>query len=228
MAISKKLLTIQILITIVTYAFPVLLPKGIHAWTSAWIFLFLWFAFWFFMLIWLYIKNPELFKERMRIQTSDQKGWDKLLGPLVYVSLLIWLLFTSYDAGYFHWSFVPVWLQVIGIIILLFALYIFYMTFWVNTFLSPLVRIQQDRGQTVISSGPYKHIRHPMYSATLIVIVGSSLLIGSLYGIIIGLIFVGFILGYRSILEEQTMKKELPGYVDYMVKVKYRLIPYIW
>ncbi|HZR39347.1 MAG TPA: isoprenylcysteine carboxylmethyltransferase family protein, partial [Ktedonobacteraceae bacterium] len=89
------------------------------------------------------------------------------------------------------------------------------------------VRIQQDRGQTVISSGPYHYIRHPMYAAALLFVFGTALLLGSGLGLIWGLILVGMI-ARRAVLEERTLRKELPGYDTYMKQVKYRLIPYVW
>jgi protein-S-isoprenylcysteine O-methyltransferase Ste14 len=225
--INIKLVLAQVASMLIIYALPIFLPVGIHAWTAAWVFLGLWFGFWVLILVWLFRQNPELFQERMRLGTSDQAGWDRIIGPLVDVSLVIWLLITSYDAGRFHWSSVPVWLQVLGAMILIGAFYLYFLTFRENSYLSPLVRVQGDRGQKVISTGPYHLVRHPMYASTLVVIVGASLLLGSWYGILGGLV-VAFALGWRIIIEENTLKKELSGYREYMLQVKYRLIPYIW
>lgn len=90
-----------------------------------------------------------------------------------------------------------------------------------------MVRVQRDRGQTVVSTGPYHYVRHPMYAAALLFLLGTTLLLGSWYGLLWGLILVGMIAG-RAILEERTLQKELEGYDAYMAQVKYRLIPYIW
>jgi len=163
----------------------------------------------------------------MRIQTSDQKGLDKIIYPLLYISLFLWLLFTAYDAARFHWSPVPIWLQGFGAIILICSFFLFFLTFRENTFLSPLVRVQQDRGQTVISTGPYHYVRHPMYAATLIFVIGTPLLLGAWYGILVGPV-VALVLAWRSVLEELTLQKELPGYLEYMAQVKYRLVPFVW
>ena len=107
------------------------------------------------------------------------------------------------------------------------SFYLFFLTFRENTYLSTVVRIQEDRGQTVISTGPYHYVRHPMYAGMLIFMVGTSLLLGSWHGILFGVIFI-LLLIRRTILEERTLLKELPGYKDYMAKVKYRFIPYVW
>ncbi|HEX3641108.1 MAG TPA: isoprenylcysteine carboxylmethyltransferase family protein [Ktedonobacteraceae bacterium] len=89
-----------------------------------------------------------------------------------------------------------------------------------------MVRIQKDRGQTVVSTGPYHYVRHPMYAAALLLMFGTTLLLGSWYGLLLVLIFVGMIAG-RAVLEERTLREELQGYDSYMAQVKYRLIPYI-
>jgi len=162
--------------------------------------------------------KPDLFWERMQLRTSDQKGWDKIVGPLIYVSLFAWLLFTAYDAARFHWSPVPIWLQGLGVIILICSFFLFFMTFRENAYLSPLVRIQEDRGQKVISTGPYHYVRHPMYAATLIFVIGTPLLLGAWYGILVAPVVV-IVLAWRAVLEENTLRKELPGYPEYMVRV---------
>ncbi len=105
--------------------------------------------------------------------------------------------------------------------------YLFALTFRENSYLSPVVRIQEERAQTVVSTGPYHYVRHPMYSGIVIFVVGTALLLGSWYGVLSGLILVVVIAG-RAVLEERTLKNEMPGYADYMKQVKYRLIPYIW
>jgi len=227
MHVNIKLVIAQVAITLLVYALPLFLRAGIHAWLAAWIFLALWFGFWFLILVWLFRQNPDLFWERMRIQTSDQKGLDKIIYPLLYISLFLWLLFTAYDAARFHWSPVPIWLQGFGAIILICSFFLFFLTFRENTFLSPLVRVQQDRGQTVISTGPYHYVRHPMYAATLIFVIGTPLLLGAWYGILVGPV-VALVLAWRSVLEELTLQKELPGYLEYMAQVKYRLVPFVW
>ena len=96
-----------------------------------------------------------------------------------------------------------------------------------RAFLSPVVRMQGDRGQTVISTGPYHYVRHPMYAGLLFFVIGTSLLLGSGYGILVGMLFVA-LLARRAVLEERTLRNELPGYDGYMARVKYRLIPYVW
>ncbi len=227
MNIKIKLLAAQAVIVFLVYALPLFLPAGMHLWLAAWIFLGLWFGFWLAILLWLSRSNPGLLQERMRVSTKDQPKWDKVLGPLVYVSLFAWLLFISYDAVRLHWSPVPIWVQGLGGVILLSSFYLFFLTFRENSYLSPVVHVQEERGQTVISSGLYHYVRHPMYAATVVFGLGTPLLLGSGFGVPVGLVVV-LILAWRAVLEERTLKQELPGYEAYMAQVKYRLIPFIW
>jgi len=203
------------------------LPAGTLAWLAGWIFLVLFFGFLLAINCWLFRHNPGLLLERTRLGTSDQQGWDKVLFPLLIAFFFLWLIFMSLDAVRFHWSLVPVWLQLVGAIVLLCSFYLLFLTFRENSYLSTVVRFQEDRGQTVVSTGPYHNIRHPMYTAILVFAAGSSLLLGSWYGVLSGLILL-ILLARRAMLEERALRAELPGYAAYMADVKYRLIPYIW
>src|SRR5258706_6576863 len=133
----------------------------------------------------------------------------------------------SADAVRLHWSPVAGWPQVAGTLVLLGSFYLLFITFRENSYLSTVVRIQGERGHSVVSTGPYHYVRHPMYAAILLFMLGTSLLLGSWYGSLAGLIFIT-VLARRAVLEEQMLNSELPGYTAYTQKVKYRLIPYIW
>jgi protein-S-isoprenylcysteine O-methyltransferase Ste14 len=211
----------------VAFGLALFLPAGTLAWLAGWIFLVLFFGFLLAINCWLFRHNPGLLLERTRLGTSDQQGWDKALFPLLIVFFFLWLIFMSLDAVRFHWSPVPVWLQLVGAIVLLCSFYLLFLTFRENSYLSTVVRIQEDRGQTVVSTGPYHNVRHPMYSAILVFVAGTSLLLGSWYGVLSELILL-ILLAKRAMLEESALRAELPGYAAYMAQVKYRLIPRIW
>ena len=87
--------------------------------------------------------------------------------------------------------------------------------------------MQKERGQTVISTGPYRYVRHPLYAAFIPSLLGTALLLGSWYGIFLGLVLIALI-AFRALKEESMLRRELEGYDDYMAQVKYRLIPYVW
>lgn len=211
----------------VAFALALFLPAGTLAWPAGWLFLVLFFGFYLGVTVWLFKHNPGLLQERMQLGSSDQKGWDKVLFPLLLAFPFVWLMVIAIDAVRFHWSPLPNWLQGVGVLVLLGSFYLLFLTFRENTYLSTVVRIQADRGHTVVNTGPYHYVRHPMYTGMLAFVIGTPLLLGSGYGILGGLLFM-LILARRAVLEEQTLRHELGGYPAYMAQVKYRLIPYLW
>jgi protein-S-isoprenylcysteine O-methyltransferase Ste14 len=227
MQINKKSLLFQNLSLFVMFALALFLPAGTVFWLAGWIYLVLFFSFYLAINAWLFRHNPGLLQERMSLARPDQKRWDKFLFPVLLIFPFAWLVFISFDAVRFHWSPVPAWVQDSGTLVLLCSFFLFFLTFRENSFLSTVVRIQQEREHTVVSTGPYHYVRHPMYAAFLLCMIGTPLLLGSLYGVLLGLAFM-MVLARRAILEESTLRKELRGYADYMTQVKYRLIPYIW
>jgi protein-S-isoprenylcysteine O-methyltransferase Ste14 len=227
MQVDLKPLAVQSLILFVGLMLALFLPAGTITWLSGWIYLVLFFGFFLGTNAWLFRHNPALLRERMRLSRPDQQGWDKLLFPLLLALPFAWLIFISLDAVRFHWSPVPIWLQGIGAVILLCSFYLFFLTFRENSYLSTVVRVQAERGHTVVSTGPYHYVRHPMYAGFLLFMIGTPLLLGSWYGVLFGLAFM-IVLARRAVLEEHTLQKGLRGYADYMAKVKYRFIPYVW
>jgi protein-S-isoprenylcysteine O-methyltransferase Ste14 len=163
----------------------------------------------------------------MTMFRPDQKAWDKVFLPIALVGFMGWLILMPLDAVRFHWSRMPAWLQAVGAIILLMSFYLFFLAYRENPYLSPMVRIQKDRGQRVISTGPYSYVRHPTYSGVIPLTVGTSLLLGSWLGLVAGLVII-VLVAIRAVLEERMLREELPGYDRYMKQVKYRLIPYVW
>ena len=107
------------------------------------------------------------------------------------------------------------------------SFYLFYLTFRENSFLSPAVRIQTERAQTVVSTGPYAYVRHPMYAGFVLFTLGTTLLLGSWYGLLGGLLLIGMV-ARRAVLEERALQEELEGYSAYMTRVRYRFVPHLW
>jgi protein-S-isoprenylcysteine O-methyltransferase Ste14 len=227
MTVNIKMLVGQLVYLVLFFSLPLFLAAGTLAWPAGWIYLVLFFSFVFAITSWLFRHDPALLKERMTMSRPDQKSWDKVFLALAYVSFVAWLVLMALDAVRFHWSQMPTWLSVAGAIVLIYSFYLFFATFRENSYLSPVVRIQGDRGQTVVSTGPYHYVRHPMYAAALLFFLGTTLLLGSWYGLLLALLLV-FLVAGRAVLEERTLRKELQGYDAYMTQVKYRLIPCVW
>lgn len=211
----------------VVFASTLFLAAGTVAWVPGWIFLALFFGFVNLLTIWLIRRNPDLLKERMTGFTADQKAWDKAILVASGGLFFTWLIAMPLDAVRFRWSKMATWLQVVGAGILIGSFSLFFLTFRENAYLSPVVRIQKDRGQTVVSTGPYRYVRHPMYAAFALFVVGTALLLGSWSGLLGGAILGGLV-SRRAVLEERALRDELPGYASYMTRVRSRLIPRVW
>ena len=227
MPVRLKSIVAQTIGLFVILALALFVPAGTAGWAAGWVFWGLFLACFVGVTLWLGRHNPALLQERFQLRRAGQPGWDRLYLPLMLLVALAWLVFMALDAGRLRWSPLPVWLQPVGAVVLMGAFYLLFRTFRENAFLSPVVRMQKDRGQTVISTGPYHYVRHPMYAGLLLFVIGTSLLLGSGYGILVGMFFMA-LLARRSVLEERTLRNELPGYDAYMVSVRYRLIPYVW
>jgi protein-S-isoprenylcysteine O-methyltransferase Ste14 len=228
MPVNRTMLTAQIAGMFAVFALALFLAAGTIAWPAGWAFLVLFFSFTVVLSRWLLIHNPGLLIERMTgIGKPDQKTWDKVFFGVANLIFLAWLIVMPLDAVRFHWSQMPGWLSVVGAILLLGSFYLFFLTFRENAYLSPAVRVQTERGQTLVSTGPYQYVRHPMYATAIIFLVGTTLLLGSWYGLVVVLILVVAI-ALRAVQEERTLREELPGYDAYMAQVNYRLIPYVW
>ncbi len=225
--VNTRFLVAQIAILFLAIALVLFLPAGTITWLAGWIFLVLFFVFVVAVTSWLYRHSPGLLQERMTVFKPDQEAWDKVLYTLMEILFFVWLGLMPLDAVRYRWSHMSVWFQVVGAIILLCSFYLFFLAFRENPFLSSAVRIQKERGQVVISTGPYHYVRHPMYSAFIPFVFGTSLLLGSWYGFFLGPIIL-VIVARRAVLEERILRKELVGYDIYMKQVRFRLIPHVW
>jgi protein-S-isoprenylcysteine O-methyltransferase Ste14 len=202
------------------------LPAGTWDWPRGWTFLAVFGVFTAIACVWIWIRNPELFAARSRIQKGT-KAWDVPVTIGIITSFAAILPVAALDDGRFRWAPQPdsvVWLG--------YALFaIGYMgTAWAqseNRHFEATVRIQTDREHHVIDTGPYAFIRHPGYAFAIPMMLGMPLALGSLYGLIpAGVAFIFLII--RTLGEDATLKAELPGYRDYAARVKQRWLPGVW
>jgi protein-S-isoprenylcysteine O-methyltransferase Ste14 len=204
------------------------LAAGSLDWPGAWIFLAQMIVLFLLGGLWLARNDPDLLEERLAppIQ-KDQPIEDKILLNLIIMVIFGALALMALDAIRFRWSSVPLWLQGIGELILLASIWIAFETLRENTFAAPVIKIQEGRGQTVIDTGPYRLVRHPMYASTLLFFVGTSLLLGARWGLAT-VIALAILLGIRIQIEEKALRAGLAGYDGYAERVRYRLIPRVW
>jgi protein-S-isoprenylcysteine O-methyltransferase Ste14 len=204
------------------------LPAGTLAWTEGWVFLALFGGCSLATGVWLQRTDPGLLSERMRSPFSaDQKLGDRIVIALIMVVFCAWLVFMAHDARRFAWSAAPLWAKLLGAALIVVAFCGWVVVLRANSFASVAVRVQQDRGQRVISTGPYAVVRHPMYAYAVLFMIGTPLLLGSLWGLAWLALFIP-LLAARTLGEEAMLMDELPGYRDYAAKVRFRLVPGIW
>lgn len=172
--------------------------------------------------------DPGLLRERLKPPVQkDQPLADKLLLVAILLLMLGGMGFMAADAARWHWSAMPSSVQWAGCGLLLAALLFIYWIMRTNSFAAPVVKIQKDRGQAVITTGPYAIVRHPMYLGALFYIAGTSLVLGSWWGLA-AVPLLALLLGMRIGIEEQALRTGLEGYDEYAHHVRQRLIPFIW
>jgi protein-S-isoprenylcysteine O-methyltransferase Ste14 len=169
--------------------------------------------------------DPGLLRERMR-----PGGKPPPLGlKLFTVVLLLHLVVAGLDRGRLHLSDgIPPWLQATGLAVVAAAYALVLWAMRVNRFFSSVVRIQFDRGQRVVATGPYSFIRHPGYAAGTLIVLASGIALGSWLAAVLLVVTSLPFLFYRAITEDRVLLAELPGYREYAGRVRWRLIPGVW
>ncbi len=203
-------------------------PAGTLAWPQAWIFIVLFVGWGLGMGVWLLKADPGLLAARMQSPLSkEQKPTDRAVMAAIFVVFLGWLVLMALDARRFGWSSTPAWAQVLGALLVNGAFVGWVSVLRANSFAATTIAVQKERGQSVISTGPYAIVRHPMYACFLPLMIGAALLLGSLWGLLVILLFVP-LLAARIAGEETVLLEGLPGYPEYVAKVRFRLVPGIW
>ena len=202
-------------------------PAGTLQWPAAWVFLATIAILGVAGGLWLARTDPALLAERLRpMMQKDQPAADKKFMLAFGVVALIWFLAIGLDQRY-HASEVPLALQALGWTMLVLSTGFIMWVMRENSFAAPVVKLQSERGHRVVSTGPYAWVRHPMYSAIVLFFVGAPLLLGSWWGVAMSPLFVA-LFAIRAGIEERALLAGLPGYADYMARVRYRLVPGLW
>ncbi len=213
---------LQAALLVILAALALFASAGTVAIAGFWIYLAIFAAV---MAVSFAILDPGLLRERMR-----PGGQRPPLGLRLFTIVMVahWIV-AGLDRGRFHWSDkVPAWLQGLGLLVFAGSYALALWAMQVNRFFSPVVRIQSDRGQYVVTTGPYAVIRHPGYLAGILIILASGVALGSwLAAALVAVSCLPFLL-YRAMTEDRILQVELPGYSDYARRVRWRLMPGIW
>ncbi len=200
----------------------IFVPAGTLAYPGGWLFMGLLFVPMFLAGLVMLAKNPSLLESRLRGKEQEKKQ-----SIAVKFSGLMFLCgFVLAGLNFrFGWHTLPRGIVIAGCVIFLAAYALYAEVLRENTYLSRTVEVQEN--QKVIDTGLYGIVRHPMYSATLLLFLSMPLILGSLYAFFVFLLYPPIII-FRLLQEEKFLKRELCGYGEYLHKVKYRLIPFIW
>ena len=222
---TKKLFLeaiIKFLSGVVLVGVLIFLPAGTLSFFGGWLLMAILFVPMFFAGLFMMAKNPALLQKRLNVKEKEKEQ-----SLVVKLSGLMFLLgFITAGLGVrFGWYLLPKGVSIGAAVVFLLA-YLFYAeVLRENTYLSRTIEVQE--GQTVIDTGLYGIVRHPMYSVTLLLFLSMPLMLGSLYAFVIFLAYP-LIIGRRIKHEERFLEQELKGYQEYKQKVKYRLLPFIW
>ena len=203
---------------------------GDFGWWQAWIYSLLTVAAGLGGRILAERQHPGILAERQNIEKIQvTKAWDKVLAPLMaLMSIGFPLVIVAGLDHRFGWSPVfPLWIIVLGIILITLGYAFAMWAFVENRFFSSVVRIQADLGHVVCDSGPYRIVRHPGYAGYILPLLGIVLALGSLWTLIPAAVAL-VIAVIRTALEDRTLQEELPGYQEYARRVRYRLFPGIY
>jgi protein-S-isoprenylcysteine O-methyltransferase Ste14 len=231
MAIQKYPLRQWIRLTIVYLLIPLILlvSGGDVGWWQAWVFSVLIVAAGIVSRLLAERRHPGLLAERQKYETAEGvKSWDKVLAPLMAVSISFPLVIVAGLDHRYGWSpEFPLWLNLLGIISIAIGYAFASWALVENRFFSGVVRIQADRGHRVCDSGPYRFVRHPGYAGNILPLPGIVLALGSVWTLIPAAVAL-IIIVVRTALEDRTLQAELPGYREYARRVRYRLFPGIY
>ena len=200
----------------------------VPAWTlnywQGWVFLSVFFGSSLGITLYLTKKDPKLLERRMSAGPGAEKGKSqKIIMSLVSVGFIALIVFPALDHR-FAWSPVPPYLAFAGDMLVALGYLAIFFVFKENTFTSATIEV--DPEQKVISTGPYALVRHPMYAGSIIMLIGIPLALGSWWGLFIILMMPALI--WRLLDEENFLAKNLPGYLQYKNKIRYRLVPFMW
>jgi protein-S-isoprenylcysteine O-methyltransferase Ste14 len=188
--------------------------------------------FWAYLGVWTVsalvgplVVDPTLLKERIR---PGPGGTDYLTPALATPVWLGQLAVAGLDVGRFHWSDnVPLFVQVMALLAMAAALAVMLWATAVNRFFSSVIRIQTDRGHHLVTSGPYRYVRHPAYACSPFIFIGGGLVLGSWLAALTGVLLLPPILR-RTALEDRILREQLEGYTAYAQQVRYRVFPGVW
>ena len=210
---------------VLLFAILLFVPAGTLNWLEGWLFLGLYIAFSLLAGTWMLKNNPGMLEERLKVEKTPGKKWDKAVILLIGAFFIAAFIVAGLDVFHFHWSSLPLAVEAFGFIGIALGFALVFLALRENAFATRTVEVK--KGQKVISTGPYKFVRHPMYVGAIAFFLCTPLALGSLFAILPMVCAVALFVA-RTYLEDKTLQKELKGYKEYAKRTRYRLLPGVW
>jgi protein-S-isoprenylcysteine O-methyltransferase Ste14 len=198
------------------------LPAGSLDYWQAWIYCAVLLIPASFVVFYFLKHDPELLERRMKMKEKEEK--QKIIVKLGIIIFFIGFIIPGFDYRY-HWSNVPVFLVIAANVFVLSGYIFVFLVLRENSYASRIIEV--EKGQKVITTGPYAIVRHPMYLGILVMYLFTPLALGSYWALIFFLPLIPLLVS-RLLNEEEMLLRELPGYEEYCEKTRFHLIPYIW
>jgi protein-S-isoprenylcysteine O-methyltransferase Ste14 len=219
---------VQMLFFVVVIPFLPLLISRHWDWWEAWVYAIAGILGFVFSRVLAARRHPDLIAERSRfMQHENAKSWDRILAPLISLGSILIMIVVGLDEllGWSPAFSLPA--KIIALVLILAGYALSSYALIENRFFSGMVRIQTERGHQVVSSGPYRWVRHPGYAGGLPVYLATPVFLDSVWAFIPA-VSLTVALVIRTSLEDRTLQEELAGYKDYAMRVRYRLLPGVW
>ena len=223
---TLRLVIRSIFWAVILFALP-FAGAGTFAWPEGWAYIIIQFSSWTVMTVWLKKNNPELLQVRAEGWKRAVKPWDQVILILLMAGIVALFAFPGVDAVRYQWSHVPLSFKIIGFVGTALSNALMFWVLVANPYSSAAVEVQRERGHKVITTGPYRYVRHPMYLGGILMAISIPLALGSWLTFVPVTLLIAVVVA-RTYLEDATLHEELEGYVAYAETVKYRLIPGIW
>lgn len=198
-------------------------------WPRAWVFVAVVFVASTLTMFGIFPSRPDLLAERYKPPVQkEQPIADAIVTLLLAGSFLGLILFVPLDVFHFHLlGGTSIAVGAVGLVLFAAGWALTALAMRENAFAAPIVKVQEERGQFVVQTGPYRFVRHPMYAGAIPLMIGMPLWLGSVAGVVLATVPLTFIV-LRLLVEERVLRQELAGYEDYARKVRWRLVPFLW
>jgi protein-S-isoprenylcysteine O-methyltransferase Ste14 len=225
MATPKKRTWSKLAVLVVVMGLLLFIPAGTFRYWQTWVYLSIFTGASVLITLYLMRNDPGLLERRMRSGPRAEKlPTQKFIMLATIIGFMVLLNVPSLDHR-FGWSAVPLGGELLGDVLVVVGFYFMYLVYRENTFASATIQVVE--GQTVISTGPYAIIRHPMYASGALYLLGTPLALGSYWGLVAVAATLPFLI-WRLLDKERFLAKNLRGYTEYQKRVRHRLIPFVW